>query len=140
VNLPGGGSDQTRKQPGCRSGHDRRKNSTATQDKPQRHGAIGTWLNREGTLAKVKSYAEQAAREGCQLITFGEALVPGYPFWLEHTDGARFNSRLQKEIFAEYAAQAIQPEAGHLDDLRVTAARHHIAIYVGCVEQTGLAP
>ena len=25
-------------------------------------------------------------------MAFGEALVPGYPFWLELTDGARFNS------------------------------------------------
>jgi nitrilase len=80
------------------------------------------WLDRAATLAKVNSYVEQAAREGCDLVAFGEALVPGYPFWLELTDGARFNSTLQKTIFAEYAEQAIQPEAGHLDQLRETAA------------------
>jgi nitrilase len=93
------------------------------------------WLNRAATIEKVNSYIEQAAREGCDLIAFGEALVPGYPFWLELTDGARFNSTLQKTIFAEYAAQAIQPEAGHLDQLRETAARHDIAVYLGCVER-----
>ena len=69
------------------------------------------WLDRERTLAKVASYVERAAAEGCHLVAFGEALVPGYPFWLELTDGARFNSALQKSIFAEYAAQAVQPEA-----------------------------
>ena len=88
------------------------------------------WLDRAATLAKVKSYVEQAARQGCQLVAFGEALVPGYPFWLERTDGARFNSTLQKTIFAEYAAQAVQPEAGHLDQLRATAAAHRVAIYL----------
>ena len=50
------------------------------------------WLDRAATLAKVNSYVEQAARQGCGLVAFGEALVPGYPFWLELTDGARFNS------------------------------------------------
>src|SRR5712664_3645252 len=93
------------------------------------------WLDRAATLAKVKSYAEEAARQGCHLVAFGEALVPGYPFWLELTDGARFNSTLQKTIFAEYATQAVQLEAGHLDELQATAARHHIAVYLGCVER-----
>ena len=93
------------------------------------------WLDRRATLAKVNSYVEQAAGQGCGLVAFGEALVPGYPFWLELTDGARFNSALQKAIFAEYADQAVQPEAGHLDQIRATAARKHIAIYLGCVER-----
>jgi nitrilase len=93
------------------------------------------WLDRAATLAKVNSYVERAAREGCDLVAFGEALVPGYPFWLELTDGARFNSTLQKTIFAEYAEQAIQPEAGHLDQLRETAAKHRIAVYLGCIER-----
>jgi nitrilase len=93
------------------------------------------WLDRERTLEKVKCYIWQAAERGCHLVVFGEALVPGYPFWLEFTDGARFNSPLQKTIFAEYAAQAVQPQAGHLDGLCETAAKRHIAIYLGCVER-----
>ena len=36
------------------------------------------------------------------MVAFGEALLPGYPFWIEHTDGARFNSTIQKEIHAHY--------------------------------------
>jgi nitrilase len=93
------------------------------------------WLDRAATLAKVNSYVEQAARQGCGLVAFGEALVPGYPFWLELTDGARFNSPLQKTIFAEYASQAVQPESGHLDEICATAARNRIAVYLGCVER-----
>ena len=91
------------------------------------------FLNRAATLAKVRTYVEQAAAAGCGLVIFGEALVPGYPFWLEFTGGARFNSKLQKEIFAEYSAQAVQME--HLADLRACAARHSIAIYLGCIER-----
>src|SRR5277367_3702783 len=93
------------------------------------------WLDRSATLDKVTSYVEQAARQGCELVAFGEALVPGYPFWLELTDGARFNSNLQKTIFAEYAAQAIEPGSGQLDQIRAAAARNRIAVYLGCVER-----
>src|SRR5436189_200097 len=91
------------------------------------------WLHRAATLAKVKSYVEQAGQEGCQLVVFGEALVPGYPFWVELTNGARFNSSLQKEIFAEYSAQAIRLE--HLDELKACAKQYRIAIYLGCIER-----
>jgi nitrilase len=93
------------------------------------------WLDRERTILKVKTYVERASQQGCHLVAFGEALVPGYPFWLELTDGARFNSSLQKSIFAEYAEQAVQPEAGHLDGLCAAAAAHRIAIYLGTVER-----
>jgi nitrilase len=65
------------------------------------------WLNREQTLAKIVRYVNQAANEGCQLVAFGEALLPGYPFWIELTDGARFNSSVQKDIHAHYMHQAI---------------------------------
>ena len=60
------------------------------------------WLNRERTLDKIMEYVDAAARKGCELVAFGEALLPGYPFWIEHTDGARFNSTIQKEIHAHY--------------------------------------
>jgi nitrilase len=93
------------------------------------------WLDRARTLQKVEAWVERAAAEGCHLVAFGEAFVPGYPFWVELTDGARFNSPLQKAIFAEYAEQAVQPEAGHLDPLRAIARERGIAVYLGCIER-----
>jgi nitrilase len=93
------------------------------------------WLKRALTLQKIIDYVEQAAEEGCQLVAFGEALLPGYPFWIERTDGARFNSPLQKEIHAYYMQQAVQIEAGHLQALcRVTSDRQ-IAVMLGCIER-----
>jgi len=93
------------------------------------------WLDRERTLDKVVDHVDQAAREGCQLVAFGEALVPGYPFWIERTDGATFDSPVQKEIHAEYMRQAVQPEAGHLDRVCVAAAQGSIAVVLGCIER-----
>ncbi|WP_218081199.1 carbon-nitrogen hydrolase family protein [Anthocerotibacter panamensis] len=93
------------------------------------------WLDRAQTLSKVLHYVEQAADHKCQLVAFGEAILPGYPFWLEHTDGARFNAPCQKEIHAHYLDQAVQLEAGHLDSLCQLAAQHHLGVMLGCVER-----
>jgi nitrilase len=95
------------------------------------------WLDREKTLSKVIGQVEAAAAEGCRLVGFGEALVPGYPFWIERTDGARFNSPLQKELHSHYLTQAVQIESGHLSDVCATAADHGIAVALGCVERPG---
>lgn len=93
------------------------------------------WLDRDATLAKIEQWVERAALAGCGFVVFGEALVPGYPFWIEHTDGARFESSLQKEIHAHYLDQAVQLEAGHLDGVRAAAARLGIAVMLGAIER-----
>ncbi len=93
------------------------------------------WLDRERTLAKVISWCERAAAKGCALVAFGEALLPGYPFWLERTDGARFNAPDQKALFARYLDQAVAPEAGHLDPLREVAADRGLMVVLGTVER-----
>lgn len=92
------------------------------------------WLNREATLAKIIDYVQKAGQKECQLVVLGEALLPGYPFWLELTDGARFNSAVQKEIHAHYLQNAVQIEAGHLQPLCTAAAENQIAVVVGCIE------
>ena len=81
------------------------------------------WLNKGKTLLKIMEQVEKAAKEGCRLLVFGESLLPGYPFWIELTDGARFESTVQKEIFAHYLDQAIQPEAGELTPLCQAASK-----------------
>jgi nitrilase len=93
------------------------------------------WLNREHTLTKILEYVQAAAETGCSLVAFGEGLLPGYPFWIERTNGAKFNSPVQKEIHAHYMANAVQIEAGHLDGLCETARQHHIAVMLGCIER-----
>ena len=49
------------------------------------------WLNKEKTIEKIKKSIVGAAKENCELIVFGEALLPGYPFWLSLI-GWRHNS------------------------------------------------
>ena len=93
------------------------------------------WLNREKTILKVVEYIEKASEKECQLVSFGEALVPGYPFWLERTGGARFNSPVQKELYAHYMTQSVQIESGDLDPICKSSAKGNIAVVLGCVER-----
>ena len=93
------------------------------------------WLQREATTEKIVAWIREAAVEKCQLVVFGEALLPGYPFWVERTDGARFESAVQKELFAHYAEQAIVVERGDLDPIREAAKKHAIATYLGTIER-----
>jgi nitrilase len=93
------------------------------------------WLQRDATLDKVLAWVAQAATAQCDLVVFGEALVPGYPFWVERTEGARFESRLQKELFAHYVRQGVCIEDGDLDRLCRAACDHDIAVYLGIMER-----
>ncbi len=93
------------------------------------------WLNKKATLRKMEEAIREAARQKANLVCFGETLLPGYPFWLDLTDGARFNSSVQKDIFAHYLREAVSIEAGDLDTICRLATEHKLAIYAGCAER-----
>jgi len=93
------------------------------------------WLDKKQTLDKIISFVEMAGEKQCHLVTFGEALLPGYPFWIERTNGAIFNSEIQKDLHAHYMDQSIDIEAGDLEPLCKTAFKSKIAVYLGCIDK-----
>jgi len=93
------------------------------------------WLDRMATLERVVDQIDSAGREQLALIAFGEALVPGYPFWIERTDGARFDSLPHQALHAHYLEQAVVIEDGHLDVVRAAARRNSCAVVLGIVER-----
>jgi nitrilase len=93
------------------------------------------WLNRDKTIEKIVSYISDAGKQKCDLVVFGEALLPGYPFWIELTDGAKFNSSVQKEIFAYYLSQAIDPYAKDLAPVCSMAREQKTAVILGTIEK-----
>ncbi len=94
------------------------------------------WMKREKSIEKALRFAGQAAGENCDLVILGgEASIGGYPFWLELTDGARINSRIQKEIYAEYSNQALVIERGDLKPVCDLARERKMAVYIGIVEK-----
>jgi len=93
------------------------------------------WLDKEATLEKIKSSITEAAAKKAELVVFGETLLPGYPFWVSLTDGAQFDSIIQKELHAHYAQNAVIIEKGDLDTICNLARELNIAVYVGIIER-----
>ena len=93
------------------------------------------WLDKAATLEKIEAYILEAANERAELIVFGEALLPGYPFWLALTDGAEWNAKVNKELHAHYGRNSIQIEAGELDPVCKAARENGISIYLGIMER-----
>lgn len=93
------------------------------------------WLDRQATLTKVLDRIHEAAAAGARLVAFGEALVPGYPFWVEHTDGARFESALQKSLFAHYGDQAVDLSRDDLAPVQAAARAGRLWVALGIIER-----
>ena len=92
------------------------------------------WLDRDQTIDKVVEWATRAAEAGAGLVAFGEALVPGYPWWVGQTDGARFDDERQKQWFAHYVEQSCDPQT-HFEELAELASENEMAIVLGCMER-----
>jgi nitrilase len=95
------------------------------------------WLNKKATIKKIEEAIGEAATQKAELVSFGETLLPGYPFWLSLTDGAKFDSLIQKEIFAHYLKEAVSIEDGDLNSICALAKDKKIAVYLGCAERAG---
>lgn len=93
------------------------------------------WLDKKSTIAKIEASILEAAKNKSELIVFGEALLPGYPFWLALTGGAEWNTKVNKELHAHYVRNSVQIEAGDLDTICQLAKENSIAIYLGIMER-----
>ncbi|NRB82182.1 MAG: carbon-nitrogen hydrolase family protein [Winogradskyella sp.] len=93
------------------------------------------WLDKSATLLKIEEQIKAAAKDHCELIVFGEALLPGYPFWLALTGGAEWNTNLNKELHAHYVRNAVCIEKGELDSVCQLAKDNEMAIYLGIMER-----
>lgn len=91
------------------------------------------WLDKEATLQKIEQTILEAAKEQVELLVFGEALLPGYPFWLALTDGAAWDSKVNKELHAHYMRNAVQME--ELGAICKLAKGNHMSLYLGVIER-----
>lgn len=96
------------------------------------------WLDRAATLAKMVTYVQLAGRAGARLVAFSEGLLPGYPFWIEHTDGARFEAPVQQALYSHYSDQAVDVGAGDLAPLCRAAGEARTWVMAGIIERCGL--
>ena len=93
------------------------------------------WLDKRATLDKILDYIREAGEARSDLVVFGEGLLPGYPFWLSYTQGAEFDSPIQKEIYAHYVRESVQIDKGDLREICDLAKTYTISIYLGIIER-----
>ncbi len=93
------------------------------------------FLDRVRTTEKIIHQLRDAADHQCGLVVFGETILPAYPCWLSRTDGARFESLLQKELHACYLEQSVSIENGDLDAICEVAAERRLAVILGVAER-----
>ena len=93
------------------------------------------WLDKKKTIEKILIQINEAADKECELLVFGEGLLPGYPFWLGLTNATAFDSKMQKELHAHYVRNAIQIEAGELDSISNLCRDREISVYLGIIER-----
>ena len=93
------------------------------------------WLNKKKTLERIVETVEEAAAEKAELLVFGEAYLPGYPLWLAYTNGAAWDLKVNKELHAHYARNAVCIENGDLDKITAMARKNKLAIYLGIIER-----
>lgn len=93
------------------------------------------WLDKNATLQKIENAIKDAAKEKAELIVFGEALLPGYPFWLALTGGAEWNTDLNKTLHAHYVNNSVCIEKGELSSVCKLAKKHQLTIYLGVIER-----
>lgn len=94
------------------------------------------FLNLKGTWTKLKIKISEAAKEGAELITWGETLLPGYPQWISITNGAQFNSSLQKKLYSKYWNESIHlPDHPILLEMKKLAKELQVMLMGGIAER-----
>jgi len=90
----------------------------------------------EASLAKAVDYIERAAREGVNLVAFGETWLPGYPAWLDHCPGAAlWNHEPTKETFARLRRNSIVVPGRETEQLAQAARELRVSIVIGVNER-----
>jgi nitrilase len=93
------------------------------------------WLDKAGTLALILDTMKKAAKEGVELLVFGEAFWPGYPFWLGYLNGAAWELPENKALHAHYLQNAVVPEEGDLEPLVQMSLKLGMSVYLGMIER-----
>jgi len=97
--------------------------------------AAPMFLDRKGTIGKVLDLMTAASRGGAQLVAFSETFIPGYPWWIEITDGAAFDEPSQKEAFARYLDCAVDVNGPEFAEVVGAARDLELFTYVGIAER-----
>ena len=65
------------------------------------------FLNSQKTWEKLSDHIREAHNNEAKLVTWGETLIPGYPFWPAYTGGAKWDRADQKKTYSTYWREAL---------------------------------
>ncbi|MHA2224795.1 MAG: carbon-nitrogen hydrolase family protein [Candidatus Hodarchaeales archaeon] len=95
------------------------------------------FLNSKKTWAKLSDYIRTAHDNEAELVTWGETLIPGYPFWLSPSGGAKWNDVDQKKTYRTYWREALDFESSViLSDMKKLAKELKIMMMGGIAERS----
>ena len=93
-------------------------------------------LNLKASTEKALAFIKEAAKQGSQLIVFGETWLSGYPAWLDHCpEVATWNSEATKEVFAQMHNSSVDVTGKEMKLLCDTAKENNVIICMGFNEK-----
>ncbi|MGO6819622.1 carbon-nitrogen hydrolase family protein [Rhizobium brockwellii] len=97
------------------------------------------WLRPKQTTAKIIDAIAEASAKEIELLAFSESFLSGYPFWLCRTDGASFDSPLQKRAYAQFLDAAVEVPSEEISSIVQAARDYKVSVYLGINERGGSA-
>lgn len=95
------------------------------------------FLNSQKTWEKLSDYIREAHDNEAQLVTWGETLIPGYPFWLSPSGGAQWDNADQKRAYRSYWREALDLENSQiLSEMKKLARELEIMVMGGIAEKS----
>ena len=95
-------------------------------------------LDLPGSLDRLDDWTRRAAREGAQLVAFGETWLTGYPAWLEESpEAALWGHAGAKAVFQRLVENRVEVPGPATDRLAQLARELQVTLVVGVHERAG---
>ncbi len=94
--------------------------------------AAPVFLDRERSTEKAVAFIAEAAGQKAQLVAFGEAWLPGYPWWV-YLGSPIYGAQFTQQLYAN----AVTIPGDTIEQLCVAARENHIYVVMGLTERDG---
>jgi nitrilase len=93
------------------------------------------WGDRTRSTDIVTDWIGAAARNGVELLAFGETFLGGYPVWVDIPGASVWNDAEQKRAFAWYLDHAVDIDGPEIHRIAEAARDHRVFTYLGVAER-----
>ncbi len=95
------------------------------------------FLDSQKTWVKLSEFIREAHDKGSNLVSWGESLIPGYPFWLGASGAASWDNADQKRAFSTYWQEALDLNSSSiLTEMKDLARELKIMMMGGIAEKS----